>query len=115
MGDYGKIDAAAYASQHMTPKNVEKLETAVSTWLANEKPGSFTSKDTIGLYERALAQFLQYSGGQDTRDDFEIALARLGYRAGVCVFNGAPFWILVLPSSVDTALTRMAAMEVRPA
>ena len=113
MGDYGKIDASEYAHNKMTPKRVESLETAVSTWLANEKPGSFTSKDTIGLYERALERFSQWWGGQDTRDDFEIALARLGYRAGVVVFNGEPRWILVLPSSVDTSLTRMATMESR--
>lgn len=110
MGDFGKIDAAEYAHNKMTPKRVESLETAVANWLAT-KPGTFTSRDAVGLYERALAQFSQWSDWSDTRDSFEIALARLGYRAGCVVFNGDPFWILVLPSSVDTALDRMAAME----
>jgi hypothetical protein len=30
--------------------------------------------------------------------NFEVALARLGYRAGVVVFDGEPRWLLVLPS-----------------
>ena len=110
-GDFGKIGVSAYAHQGMTPKNIEKLETALAAWMANEKPGSFTSRDAIGLYERALAQFSQWSGWSETRDDLEIALARLGFRAGVVVFDGEPRWILILPSSVDTALDRMAALE----
>ena len=78
MGDFGKIDAAEYAHNKMTPKRVESLETAVAYWLAT-KPGTFTSRDAVGLYERALAQFSQWSDWSDTRDSFEIALARLGY------------------------------------
>ncbi len=108
MGDFGKIDAAEYAHNRMTVRRVEKLETAVADWLARETPGSFTSKDAVGLYERARARFEAWSGRSEARDDFEIALARLGYRAGVVVFDGGSRWILVLPSSLDTTLTRMA-------
>lgn len=111
MGDFGKIDAAEYAHNRMTPKRVEKLETAVADWLARETPGSFTSKDAVGLYERALERFEKWSGWSETRDDFEIALARCGFRAGTVVYDGKPFWILALPSSVNTALDRLAAME----
>ncbi len=98
----------------MTPKRVEMLETAVAAWLATA-PGAFTSRDACEPYDNALARFSQWSGRQETRDDFEVALARCGFRAGVVVFNGEPRWLLLLPSSLDAALDRMAAMEVRPA
>ncbi len=111
MGDYGKIDASEYAHKKMTARRVEALERDVAAWLASARPGSFTSKDAVGLYERARARFEAWSGRSETRDDFEIALARLGYRAGTVVYDGAPFWILALPSSVNTALDRLAAME----
>lgn len=117
MGDWGKLALSDYTSQHLragTGQNAEKLETEVAAWLANEKPGSFTSRGPCGCYDRALAQFSQWSGRQDVRDDFEIALARIGYRAGTLVFDGEPRWLLILPSSVDTALTRLADMEIRP-
>ena len=110
MGTYGMIDAAEYAHNKMTPKRVEALESAVVSWLAT-KPGSFTSKDAVGLYERALAQFEKWSGCSCERDDFEIGLARCGFRAGCLVYDGEPKWLLVLPSSVNTALDRLAAME----
>lgn len=114
-GDYGKIDAAGYSENFMTVQRVERLETAVANWLENEKPGTFSSSDAVDMYERANEIFARYSGRRDTRDNFEIALARCGYRAGVVVFNGESRWILVLPASLDTALDRMAALEVRPA
>ena len=115
MGDFGKIDAAEYAHNRMTPERVTELETTLADWLAREKPGNFTSKDAVTLYERAHAKFEKWSGRSDTRDDFEIALARCGFRAGCLVYDGEPRWILNLPSSVDTALTRLAEVEVRPA
>ena len=113
-GDFGKIDVSAYEHNRMTPERVTELETTLADWMAREKPGNFTSKDAVGLYERARAKFEKWSGRSDTRDDFEIALARCGFRAGCLVYDGAPFWILALPSSVYTALDRLAAMESRP-
>ncbi len=100
MGDFGKIDVREYAHNRMTPTRVGELERAVTAWLATEKPGSFSSRDAVGLYERARCKFETWSGRSEVRDDFEIALARLGYRAGVVVYDGEPRWILALPSSV---------------
>ena len=114
MGSYGKIDRSAYPSQRTSPESIATLENAVAAWLSS-KPGAFSSQGPCDLYDKALAQFMRHSDRRDTRDAFEIALARLGYRAGVAVYDGAPFWFLILPSSLDTALTRMAAMEVRSA
>ena len=113
-GDYGKIAATEYGHTCMTAQRVEALETALAAWLAT-KPGAFSSPDACGLYEKALAQFSQWSGRSEDRDNFAVTLSRLGYRAGVVVYDGEPRWLLILPSSVDTALTRLAAAEVRPA
>ena len=57
---------------------------------------------------------MQHSGLSPGMNDFEVALARLGFRAGLVTYEGDPLWILILPSSLDTALTRMAEMESRP-
>ena len=112
------LPISAYQSQHMSAgSNAENLEISVAAWLAT-KPGTFTSRDACGLYERALAKFEAWSdrpNGCGARDDFEVALARLGYRAGVVVYDGEPRWLLILPSSVDTALTRLSEVETRPA
>lgn len=113
-GDFGRVGVENYAHNFMTGERIEKLENSLAAWLAT-KPGSFSSRDACGCYDRALARFESWSGRSDIRDDFEIALARAGFRAGTLVFNGDPFWILVLPSSVDAALERMAAAESRPA
>ena len=117
MGDVGKIGVAAYGHTRMTAQRVEDLETALAAWLATA-PGSFSSPDASEPYHKARRAFNQWSGrsdGHDAGENFEIGLARLGYRAGVVVFNGEPRWLLLLPSSVDTALERMAAAEVRSA
>ena len=117
-GDFGKLKTEAYGHNIMTQARASELEVAVSAWLANKKPGAFTSRDACGLYDAALKKFEACSGwshGHDARNFFEIALARLGYRAGVGVYDGEPFWFLLLPSSMDTALTRLAEVEVRSA
>ena len=112
MGSYGKIDASAYGHNiKTTSPRVVALETAVASWLASAKPGSFTSRDAVTLYDRALVQFGAWADRSEDRDNFEIALARCGYRAGVFVYDGEPRWILVLPGSVDTALTRLAEAD----
>ena len=112
MGDFGMLPLSAY-SLRRSPESIEKHEAAVSDWLAT-RPGSFSARGACDPYSAARAKFMQHSGRQDERDDFEIALARLGYRAGVVTYAGNPLWILILPSSLDTALERMAAMESRP-
>ncbi len=114
MGDYGLCATSGYVG-FRSQESIAKLENAVSDWLAT-KPGSFSSRDAADPYAKARRDFMKHSGlpdGKDFWNDFEVALARLGFRAGVVVFDGESRWILVLPSSVDTALTRMAAMEVR--
>jgi len=112
MGDYGRVDVSAYGHNGMTVQRVEDFESAVASWLS-KGPGSFSSKDAIGLYAAALEEFSESSGRSETRDYFEIALARLGYRAGVTVFGGEPLWLLILPANSGTTSTRSEAIEVR--
>lgn len=114
-GDYGKLDVSAYGFKRITTARIEVLETALSDWLASARPGSFTSRDAGDPYERARALFERVYGQPVNADAFEVALARCGFRAGCVVFKGEARWILILPSSLDTALTRMAEIEARPA
>lgn len=110
VGDFGTLDISAYEHTRQSPETIKRLEDVVRHWLAT-RPGSFSGKGACDPYFAARASFRQWSGMSTVEEAFEIALARLGFRAGCVTFRGDPFWMLVLPSSVDTALDRMAAME----
>lgn len=112
MGSYGKLDVTAYGHNKWTPERVTELENAVAGWLATA-PGSFTSRDAVGCYAKALAKFTEWSGRSDNRDEFEIGLANGGCRAGCIVYDGESKWLLVLPSFVDTSFERIVAAESR--
>ena len=103
--------SAAYGGD-LWPESIVKLEDFISRWLATN-PGSFISRGACGMYEKALQKFNEFFGRRYPTEKFEIALSHMGYRAGHCISNGALLWVLVLTSSLETALERLAASETR--
>ncbi len=103
MGDYGKIAITEYAQRRAG--SIAEYEMAVSEWLATAGPGSFISKDGGHPYRAAHNKFSLWSRVGSSEDDFEVALARLGYRAGVLAYDGEPRWLLVLPSKATEQRT----------
>ena len=89
MGDYGKIPISGYG-QRRARDSIAEYEMAVSEWLATAGPGSSISRDGGHPYRAAHNKFTLWSKSRVAEDDFEVALARLGYRAGVVVFDGEP-------------------------
>ncbi len=104
MGDFGKISAANYG-QRRAQDAIAEYEAAVAEWLATAGPGSFISRDGGHPYRAAHNKFVLWGGNGSTEDDFEVALARLGYRAGVLAYDGEPRWLLVLPSKATERRT----------
>ena len=112
MGDLRYTDtaiSAAYGGDFL-PESIVEFEAMISRWLESN-PGSFSSRGACGMVEKALMKFDEFSGGHCPLEKFEIALSRLGFRAGHCISDGQLLWVLVLPSSLETALDRLAAME----
>ena len=105
MGDYGKVEASEYA-QRPSREAIEQFEDVVSEWLATG-PGSFSSRHCVAPYRTAHDSFLRWASrpieGFNSEFDFEIALARAGYRAGVLAYDGDPLWLLILPSRAKGA------------
>ena len=107
MGDIGRIDISAYGDQR-SPERLARFEAEVKRWIASG-PGSYIAPELGDPYIAAHAAFCKFSSGGKNRDNFEIALARAGYRAGTAGYKGAVVWILLLPSSKNSALDRLAS------
>lgn len=85
---------------------IDELEAKVANWLQSG-PGVFRSENSAEPYTQAQQAFYQFSEHSTSIDDFEIALSRLGYRAGLILYGGKQLWILILPSKPVVQASRI--------
>lgn len=120
MGDDG-AGADSYAptagrglgSSRSPTKDGDAFDALVQAWLDGFCPGSFSGRDGHEPYRLAFEAFraaVDFDSVFRLRD-YILSLSRLGFIAGTITFRGREIWLLVLPSSVDQALDRLAACE----
>lgn len=93
-------------------KDCDHFDELVSEWI-DSRPGNFSSRNCNGPYWLAFEAF-RTATNFDPKwrlPDFSLSLRRFGFIAGTITFRGREMWLLVLPSSVDQVLDRLAACE----
>lgn len=107
------VPSSNYAGRR-EPESVKEFDAQIAHWISS-KPGIYTSRNAKKFAADAMADFMKHAGlAFCNQDDFEIGVARQGYRPACIYYKYEPRWILVLPGSVDTALDRITSAEARP-
>ena len=107
------LPVTCYDDTKRTMESILTFEVSVETWLEAARPGAYHGEN---CYDKAYRDYCRYTGTEYSSTShflnrWEVALARLGFRVGYPMIRGKIYMVLVLPSSVDTALDRLAAME----
>lgn len=120
MGDDG-AGADSYAptagrglgSSRSPTKDGDAFDALIQAWLNDSCPGSFSGRDGHEPYRQAFEAFRTVTDFDPKwrLPDFILSLSRHGFIAGTITYRGRETWLLVLPSSVDQALDRLAACE----
>lgn len=94
-------------------KDGDAFDALVKAWLNDSCPGSFRSRNSREPYQQAFEAFRAVVDFDSVfrLADFILSLSRLGYKIGAIIFRHREIFLLVLPSSIDSALDSLASLE----